>query len=131
MLIANNKNLCYIIRVKFGMDNPKFFSKTMAKCQVCGKRSSAGRNSKHRRGVASKKFSRRAKKTSKVFKPNIQKTTVVVGGLKMKMRLCTSCLKKMKNKAKAEKKEKEGKKEAKEKKTVKPAKSKPKKTGKK
>lgn len=118
----------------------------MAKCQVCGKKKAIGRDSKHRRGVASKKFARRARKSSKTFKPNIQKTTITVGGLKMKVRLCTSCLKKIRGKVAEEKKEKpaepvkekETKREKtpilktkKEKKSVKPAKSKRKKTEKK
>lgn len=68
----------------------------MAKCQICGKKSSTGRTSKHRRGVASRKFVHRAAKRSKTFRPNIQKTTLRVGGLKLTMRVCTRCLKKMK-----------------------------------
>ena len=116
----------------------------MAKCQVCGKKTVVGRNSKHHRGVASKKFARRARKRSKAFRPNIQKATITVGGLKMKMRLCTNCLKKIRGKVAEEKKEKpaepvkeKGAKREKtpivkkEKKLVKPAKSRRKKTEKK
>ncbi len=70
----------------------------MARCQICGKKSVVGRTSRHHRGVASKKFIHRAPKKRKVFKANIQKTTIRVGGLKMSLRLCARCLKKMRQK---------------------------------
>jgi len=68
----------------------------MARCKICGKRGRVGRISRHRRGVASHKFSKRAPKKSRRFGANLQKTTFYVGGLKMSMVLCTRCLKKMK-----------------------------------
>ncbi|MFH1601553.1 MAG: L28 family ribosomal protein [Candidatus Shapirobacteria bacterium] len=74
----------------------------MARCKVCGKGTTIGRTSKHHRGVTSRQFSNRAPKKSRTFKANIQKTTVRVGGLKLKLRLCANCLKKMKKEAKKE-----------------------------
>ncbi|MCD6226109.1 50S ribosomal protein L28 [bacterium] len=68
----------------------------MAKCQICGKKARVGRVSKHRRGVASRRFAHRAPKKKKVFRPNIQKTTITIGGVKLRLRVCASCLKKMK-----------------------------------
>lgn len=102
----------------------------MATCDNCGKKTQIGRQSKHRRGVASKKFRKKATKKSRSFKANIQKTTIKVGGLKMSMKLCTTCIKTMKKKTveKATKKEKAVK-ESKPKKTKKPGKQS--KTGKK
>jgi len=70
----------------------------MARCQICGKKATVGRVSRHRRGVASKKFAHRAPKKKKLFKPNLQKISFNVGGLKMTMVLCTSCIKKMRQK---------------------------------
>jgi len=70
----------------------------MATCQVCGKSAKIGRNSKHHRGVSSRQFAHRAKKVSRTFKPNIQKTTIRVGGLKVSLKLCAKCLKTMKKK---------------------------------
>ncbi len=72
----------------------------MAKCQICGKKARVGRISRHRRGVASKKFTHRAAKKRKIFKPNLQKISFRVGGLKMTMILCTTCIKKMRQKIK-------------------------------
>jgi len=97
----------------------------MARCDNCGKKTQIGRQSKHRRGVASKKFRKKATKKPKSFKPNIQKTTIRVGGLKMSMKLCTTCIKTIKKKAA----EKTVKKESKPKKTKKSGKQS--KTGKK
>jgi len=57
----------------------------MAKCQICGKKTRSGRNKSHSN-----------RKTPRKFKPNIQKTTVTVDGLKIKMKLCASCIKKLK-----------------------------------
>ena len=72
----------------------------MAKCQVCSKKTSIGRNSKHRRGVSSRQFANRAAKKSRTFKANIQKTTFMVGELKVSMKVCAKCLKAMKKKRK-------------------------------
>lgn len=57
-------------------------------CENCGKGVVYGRQSSHGRGVAGKRWRKRAQKTLKVFKPNLQK----VAG----MRLCTSCISKLK-----------------------------------
>lgn len=70
----------------------------MAKCDYCGKKARTGRRGKHRRGVASRKFRNRAQKRSRKFKPNIQKVTINVGGLKLRMKLCAKCLKALKKK---------------------------------
>jgi len=70
----------------------------MAKCFLCGKRAVVQKRSMHRRGVASAKFRRRAKKVSKTYKPNIQKITIKVGGIKLSGKFCTRCIKTMKKK---------------------------------
>jgi len=64
----------------------------MAKCQNCGKKTRTGRNVSHSE-----------RKTSRKFRVNIQKVTVTVGGLKMKMRLCAKCIKKLKASTKGKK----------------------------
>ncbi len=52
-------------------------------CQICGKRPVAGRSISHSHRV-----------TNRVFRPNIQRVTVVIDGHKRKMNVCTQCLKK-------------------------------------
>lgn len=58
-------------------------------CDNCGKGIVIGRTSSHARGVAGKRWKKRAQKTVKVFKPNIQ--------IYMGMKLCTDCISKLKN----------------------------------
>lgn len=53
----------------------------MAKCQMCGKAPSFGNN-----------VSFSQNRTRRMWKPNIQKTTLVLGGVKVQMKLCTRCL---------------------------------------
>ena len=53
-------------------------------CDNCGKGTVAGRQSTHHRGVAGKRWRKRAPKTLRTFKPNLQK----IDGKK----LCTDCI---------------------------------------
>lgn len=61
-------------------------------CDNCGKEEVAGRQSTHGRGVAGKRWKKRAQKTPRTFKPNLQKIAVNVNGVVAQMRLCTSCI---------------------------------------
>ena len=61
-------------------------------CDNCGKAIVYGRQSTHGRGVAGKRWKKRAQKTLKIFKPNLQKIAVTVNGVKSQMKLCTSCI---------------------------------------
>ncbi len=53
----------------------------MAKCQACGKGPSFGNN-----------VSFAQNRTRRMWKPNIQKTTMLVNGEKVQMKLCTRCI---------------------------------------
>lgn len=59
------------------------------RCVVCDKKSQIGRQSRHHRGVAGKQWMKRAQKTVRIFKPNIQWASV--DGVRI--RVCTKCLK--------------------------------------
>jgi ribosomal protein L28 len=61
-------------------------------CDNCGKEKVTGRQSSHGRGVAGKRWKKRAQKTLKVFSPNLQKIAVMVNGKKTQMKLCTGCI---------------------------------------
>jgi len=54
---------------------------------VCNKSVSFGRNIRHK---ASGGWARRAPKTNRTFKPNVQKTTIMVDGEKVQIKVCTS-----------------------------------------
>ncbi|OGM80301.1 hypothetical protein A2361_01705 [Candidatus Woesebacteria bacterium RIFOXYB1_FULL_40_26] len=69
-------------------------------CDNCGKGVVIGRSQRHRRGVAGKRWLKRAPKTARTFKPNLQKISVLVNGKKVQMRLCTKCIKKLKKEKK-------------------------------
>jgi large subunit ribosomal protein L28 len=56
----------------------------MAKCDVCGKTTTFGHN---------RSFSLRA--TNRMFKPNLQKVTVIENGKKVKKTLCAKCIRTM------------------------------------
>ena len=66
-------------------------------CEVCGKSVVFGRSQHHGRGVAGKRWKKRSKETKRVFKPNLQKTIVIVRGVKKQMLLCAKDLKKLKS----------------------------------
>lgn len=66
-------------------------------CDICGKKTIVGRSQQHKRGVAGKRWKKRAQATRRVFKPNLQvKTMVLASGEKEKKRLCTKCIKRIK-----------------------------------
>jgi large subunit ribosomal protein L28 len=56
----------------------------MAKCDVCGKTTAFGHN---------RSFSLRA--TNRVFKPNLQKVSVIEDGRKVQKTLCAKCIRTM------------------------------------
>jgi ribosomal protein L28 len=64
-------------------------------CENCGKGAITGRQHKHKKGVAAKRWRNRVAHTKKVFKPNLQSATIKG----KKMTLCTKCLRTLKKKA--------------------------------
>ena len=62
----------------------------MAKYEICNKHVTFGRNIRFTASGSS--WLRRAPKTNRTFKPNIQKTTLVVEGTKVQIKVCTKCL---------------------------------------
>jgi len=62
-------------------------------CDNCGKGIVHGRQSSHHRGVAGKRWKKRAQVTLRTFKPNLQKIAVMLDGKKGTVRLCTNCIK--------------------------------------
>ncbi len=56
----------------------------MAKCAVCGKKTTFGVN---------RPWSRKA--TNRSYKPNLQKITVFEGGRKVQKMMCTRCIRTM------------------------------------
>jgi len=66
-------------------------------CDICGKSIVYGRSQRHGRGVAGKRWSKRAQVTPRLFKPNLQKVSVIVNGVKKQMTICAKDLKKLRS----------------------------------
>ncbi len=66
-------------------------------CDICRKKRSIGASHKHKRGVAGKRWMDRVTASPREFRPNLQKRTVKVGGEEKQMKLCTKCIKRIKN----------------------------------
>lgn len=66
-------------------------------CQICHKTNVMGRSQKHKRGVAGKRWKYRAQVTPRLFRINLQKKTVLIKGETKQMRLCTKCIKRIRN----------------------------------
>ena len=61
----------------------------MAQCDYCGKSKMFGRDIRHKHSIG---WALRAPKKSRVFKPNVQKTRVMVNGAARRVNICTRCL---------------------------------------
>ena len=70
----------------------------MARCFLCGKKRQIGRTGRHKRGVAGKQWLKRAQKTLKIFKPNLHATRLEKNKQKIKAKVCTKCLRRIKKK---------------------------------
>lgn len=68
----------------------------MSICYHCGKGAVFGHSHTHHRGVAGGRWKKRAPKTRRLFRPNLQKVTIVENGMQKKVKLCTKCLKRIK-----------------------------------
>ncbi|MGB2694686.1 MAG: bL28 family ribosomal protein [Dehalococcoidia bacterium] len=60
-----------------------------AQCQACGKRTAFGRNIRHK---SSGRWQRKAHRTGRQFRPNLQRQAVWRDGKRVKLRICTRCL---------------------------------------
>lgn len=61
----------------------------MARCDLCSKGTVYGRNIRHRHAG---RWERRAPKTNRVFRANVQKRTMVFNGIPLRVNVCTRCL---------------------------------------
>ncbi len=69
----------------------------MAACFNCGKTTSLGRSHTHKRGVAGGRWKKRAPKTNRLFRANLQSVTIILDdGAKKQVKLCTKCIKRIK-----------------------------------
>jgi len=74
------------------------------KCYHCGKTVLFGQSHTHHRGVAGGRWKKRAPKTRRIFRPNLQKVTILQKGKKKQVKLCAKCIKRIKKDLKEGKK---------------------------
>ncbi|MFA9289377.1 MAG: L28 family ribosomal protein [Weeksellaceae bacterium] len=65
-------------------------------CFHCGKTIIYGRSHTHHRGVAGGRWKKRAQKTQRIFRPNLQPVIIMLKGEEKRVKLCMKCLKRVK-----------------------------------
>lgn len=60
-----------------------------ARCDVCGKGTAFGRNIRHKH---SGRWQRKAPRTNRVYRPNLHRQVLWIDGQRVKVNLCTRCL---------------------------------------
>ena len=65
-------------------------------CYHCGKGVLFGRSHTHHRGVAGGRWKKRAQKTQRIFRPNLQKYEILEGEKLVRVKLCAKCVKRVK-----------------------------------
>ncbi len=61
----------------------------VAKCDICSKTTSYGRNIRHKH---SGRWERKAPRTNRTFKANVQNKTFFIEGVPIRLKICTRCL---------------------------------------
>lgn len=64
-------------------------------CDICGKKSHAGRSHTHHTGVAGGQWKKRAQKTRRSFAPNLHWVTIPINGVMSRVHACASCIKRV------------------------------------
>jgi ribosomal protein L28 len=62
-------------------------------CEICAKKTRAGRTHTHHTGVAGGQWKKRAQPTLRSFKPNLHMVTIPLSGVMTRVRACTRCIK--------------------------------------
>jgi len=64
-------------------------------CDICSKKTHAGRSHTHHTGVAGGQWKKRAQKTLRSFAPNLHYVTMKIDGVATRVRACTNCIKRV------------------------------------
>ena len=59
------------------------------KCEICGKGTTFGRNIRHKH---SGRWQRKAPRTNRTFKANVQEKTLTINGETRRFHICTRCI---------------------------------------
>jgi len=66
------------------------------KCDMCSKKTRAGRQHTHHTGVAGGQWKKRAQDTKRDFAPNLHFITMSINGIDVRVKACTKCIKRVK-----------------------------------
>jgi len=64
-------------------------------CDICTKKTHAGRQHTHHPGVAGGQWKKRAQKTSRTFAPNLHWVTLPINGTPTRIHACAKCIKRI------------------------------------
>ncbi len=64
-------------------------------CDICSKKTHAGRQHTHHTGVAGGQWKKRAQKTNRSFAPNLHWVSLPIGGVVTRVRACARCIKRV------------------------------------
>ncbi len=73
-------------------------------CYHCGKGAQFGHSHTHRKGVAGGRWKKRAPKTRRIFRVNLQAVRIIEEGKEKRVKICAKCLKRIKKDLKEGKK---------------------------
>lgn len=65
------------------------------RCELCNKKTIAGKQHTHHRGVAGGQWKKRAQITLRSFKPNLHMVTLPIGGVMTRVHACSKCIKRV------------------------------------
>jgi ribosomal protein L28 len=65
-------------------------------CEICSKKTHAGRQHTHHTGVAGGQWKKRAQTTNRDFAPNLHNVTLNLNGTLTRVRACAKCIKRNK-----------------------------------
>jgi len=68
----------------------------MARCYITGVGNMYGRSHTHHRGVAGGRWKKRAQKTARLFKPNLQTVSIIELGVRKQVKITAKALKRVK-----------------------------------
>jgi ribosomal protein L28 len=65
-------------------------------CDICSKKTHAGRQHTHHTGVAGGQWKKRAQTTMRSFAPNLHVVTISIKGVMTRVKACAKCIKRSK-----------------------------------
>ena len=88
--------ISYVSVLEPSLQAQSYKAKDTMECFHCGKSTLFGRSHTHHRGVAGGRWKKRAPKTQRIFKANLQTVTILEMGVRKQVKVSTKALKRIK-----------------------------------